>query len=260
MDSCLCAAVGFAEKDLAFDVPRLLQVAYPELPESTRVIDVSVAVVPVFSRVPVAPIGQVAGAMTRTDLARPVEAAEPGARTADFALPGGQQFAIEVDAVLASGTLTSVVWTLEARSRGPGPEPGLLPQLTRNDAWRVSPLWLGGAQRGDPVCLCLDPASWREQLNEPGRRVTVVTNLGEIPRGTTTVDVLFPKVPALRGLRVAPASDGAFRSAGTERGPRRAWTYRTNRPQPGWGLYAWPTPVPEIPKGAFTATVVPILD
>ena len=257
--SCVCTPVSLAEEDLAFDVPRLLQVAYPALPESTRVIDVSVAPVPVFSRVPVAPVGQVAAPIAETDLARPAETSGPAARTADFTMPNGQRFAIEVNAVLASGRLTSVVWSLEALSPGPGPVPGLLPALTRNEDWRVSPLRLGRAQRDAPACLCLDPAAWREHLTEPGRRVTVVTNFGEIRRGATTVDVLFPNVPPLRGIRVTPASDGAYRSGGTTRGPQRSWTYRTNRAQPGWGLYAWPTPPPQITKGAFRATVDPIL-
>jgi hypothetical protein len=189
-----------------------------------------------------------------------VEAPGPAARTADFTLPSGQRFAIEVITVLASGTTTSVVWSIEARSRGPGPAPGLVPELTRNDAWRVTPMRLGPTEGDGPTCLCLDPAAWGEHLEEPGRRVTVVTNFGEIPRGSTTVDVLFPKVSPLRGIRVTPASDGAFRSAGTARAPTRSWTYRTNRPQPGWGLYAWPTPAPKITKADFSATVNPILD
>ena len=258
--NCLCTPVSTAEENLALGVPRLLQVAYPTLPKSTRVIDVSVAPVPVFSRIPVAPVGEIAAPIAETDLARPVEAPGPAARTADFTLPSGQRFAIEVSAVLASGRLTSVVWSLEALSPGPGPGPGLLPELTRNDAWRATPLRLGRGQRGRPVCLCLDPAAWREHLTEPGRRVTVVTNFGEIRRGATTVDVLFPNVPPLVGIRVTPASDGAYRSGGTTRGPQRNWTYRKNRAQPDWGLYAWPTPAPQITKGAFTAIVDPILD
>ena len=256
--SCLCTPARLSEEDLALDAPRLLQVAYPELPETTRTIDVSVAPVPVFARVPVSPIGEVSNAIAETDLARPVETAEPSGRTADFTLPSGQRFAIEVDAVLASSSLTSVVWSLEVLTRGPGPGPRLLPELTRNDAWRVTPLRLGRPERDGPECLCLDPVTWREQLEEPGRRITVVTNLGEIPRGTTTVDVLFPGVPPLRGVRVRAASDGAYRSAGTVRGPQRTWTYRTNRPQRGWPLYAWPTPTPKITEGDFTATVYPI--
>ena len=256
---CLCTPARLAQEDLTLDVPRLLQVAYPPLPGSTRVVDVSVAPVPVFSRVPVTPIGEVSAPIAETDLARPVDAAAPLGRTADFSLPGGQRFAIEVEAVLASGTLTSVVWSLEARSRGPGPGPGLRPELTRNNAWRVTPLRLGRTEGGGPTCLCLDPATWREQLEEPGRRVTVVTNLDEIPLGTTAVDVLFPGLPPLRDIRVTPASDGAYRSSGTARGPRQTWSYRTNRAQPGWPLYNWPTPAPKITERAFTATVEPLL-
>jgi hypothetical protein len=256
---CLCTPARLAEEDLALDVPGLLQVAFPPLPESIRAIDVSVSPVPVFARIPVTPIGEVSAPIAETDLARPVEAAPALGRTADFTLSSGQKFAIEVEAVLASASLTSVVWSLEARSRGPGPGPGLQPQLTRKDAWRVSPLRLRPAHGDGPTCLCLDPATWREQLEEPGRRITVVTNLGEIPRGTTAADVVFPGLPPLENIRVNLASDGAFRSGGTVRGPRQTWSYRTNRAQPGWRLYNWPTPAPKITEGDFTATVDPIL-
>jgi hypothetical protein len=182
------------------------------------------------------------------------------ARTPDVAGSGGQRFAIEIHAVLASGTLTSVAWTLEAVSRGPGPEPGLVPELARIGDWRVTPMRLDPGGRARPVCLCTDPATWREYLTEPGRRITVVTNFGEIPRGTTSVDVVFPGVAELRGIGVTPASDGAFRAAGAVRTPRRSWTYRSSRPQPAWGLYAWPTPPPVVTKGGFTGRVDPILD
>jgi hypothetical protein len=255
---CLCAPARLAQDDLALDVPRLLQVAYPPLPASARAIDVSIAPVPVFSRVPVTAIGEISAPIAETDLARPVEAAEPLGRTADFTQTSGQRFAVEVNAVVASGSLTSVVWTLEARSRGPGPAPGLRPELTRNNAWRVGPLRLGRAD--GPACLCLDPVLWREQLEEPGRRVTVVTNLGEIPRGTTAVDVVFPGLPPVPDIRVTPASDGAFRSGGTTRGPRQTWEYRPNRAQPGWPLYDWPTPAPTITAGGFAGTVEEVLD
>ena len=30
---------------------------------------------------------------------------------------------------------------------------------------------------------------------------------------------------------------------------------RPNRPQPGWRVYSWPTPVPVVTKEAFTVTV-----
>jgi hypothetical protein len=257
--SCLCAPVRLADDDLALDVPRLLQVAYPELPAAVRAIDVSVAPVPVFSRIPVTAVGEMSAPIAETDLARPVGPIETLARTPDFTLPSGQRFAIDVHAVLASGTLTSVVWSIEALARGPGPGSGLRPELARHDAWRVTSMRLRGADGAEPACLCTDPAGWKEYLEEPGRRITVVTNFGDIPRGTTTVDVIFPDVPPLRDLGVATASDGAFRAGGIARAPRQSWTYRTNRPQPGWRLYAWPTPAPLITKGDFAGRVDPIL-
>ena len=260
-ETCLCISLWHAQQDLAYDVPRLLQVAYPTLPADLRVIDVSIALAPAFSRVPVAPLGEVSAPITETDLAAPVESPPPPlGRTPQFRLPGGQLFAIEVDAVLAGGTLTSVVWTLESRSRGPGPPPGLQPTLTRNDRWRVLPVRISATQAGDTGCLCADPARWREHLTEPGRRVTVVTTLGEIPRGATTVDVDFTEVAPLTDIPVRPASDAALRTAGTVRTPPRTWSTRPGRPARGWPLSSWPTPVPVITRGAFTATVSRILD
>lgn len=162
--------------------------------------------------------------------------------------------------MLAGGTLTSVVWTLESMSRGPGPPPGLAPTLTRNDAWRVAPVQVEATGPGDVGCLCSDPTRWRDQLTEPGRRVTVVTTLGEIPRGATTVDVEFGEVSPLRGIPVRPASDATLRAAGTVRTSLRTWSFRPDRPRAGWPLSSWPTPVPVITRGRFTATVDRILD
>lgn len=254
---CLCVSFGLAQQNLAYDVPRLLQVAYPALPADLRVVDVSIALVPVFSRVPVAPLGEVAAPTTQTDLAAPVEWPVPVERTPEFRLANGQLFAIEVIAVLASGTLTSVVWTLESRSPGPGPPRGLQPTLTRSGAWRVLPVQVEPAEADDAGCLCADPARWRGHLTEPGRRVTVVTTLGEIPRGATTVDVDFTEVSPLTGISVRPASDAALRTAGTVPGPDRTWSFRPDRR--GWSLSSWPTPVPVISKGRFLATVDRIL-
>ena len=259
-DACLCASVWLASESLAYDVPRLLQVAYPTLPADLRTVDVSIALAPVFSRVPVAPLGEVAAPITETDLAAPVESPSPPlGRTPQFRVADGQLFAIEVDAVLAGGTLTSVAWTLESMSRGPGPPPGLAPTLTRNDAWRVTPVQVEAAG-SDVDCLCSDPTRWREHLTEPGRRVRVVTTLGDVPRGTTTVDVEFGTVSPLRGIPVRPISDATFRTAGTVPGPEQTWSFRPGRPRAGWPISSWPTPVPVITQGAFTATVDRILD
>lgn len=259
VDQCLCVPVAQAQQGLAYDVPRLLQVAFPALPTELRLVDVAIAVAPVISRVPVAPLGQVAAPISDADLAVPAELPPPLARTPEFRLPGGQRFVLEVGAVLASGTLTSVVWTLEAQSRGPGPPPGLQPTLARND-WRVGPIRVGQAEPDDGECLCSDPARWQDQLTEPGRRVTVVTTLDEIPRGATNVDVLFPDLRPLTDIPVRPASDAALRTAGTVDGPSRTWTPRSGDPRRGWALRSWPTPVPVIAKGRYLATVDRILD
>ena len=61
--------------------------------------------------------------IAETDLARPVGPIETLGAYAGLHLPSGQRFAIDVHAVLASGTLTSVVWSIEALTPGPGPVP-----------------------------------------------------------------------------------------------------------------------------------------
>ena len=71
--------------------------------------------------------------------------------------------------------------------------------------------------------------------------------------------MLFPGVPPLRDLGVTTASDGAFRAGGTARAPRQSWTYRTNRPQPGWRLYAGRPRPRLITKGDFAGRVDQIL-
>ena len=114
--SCLCAPVRLADDDLALDVPRLLQVAYPELPAAVRAIDVSVAPVPIFSRIPVTAGRRDVGPDRRDRPGPPAPDRSRRSRVRRTS-PGrsGQRFAIDVDAVLASGTLTSVVWTSSRR-------------------------------------------------------------------------------------------------------------------------------------------------
>lgn len=255
---CLCTPVALARPDLVLDEPRLLQVAFPPLPPSIRLIDVWTGLAPVFTRVPVAAEGQVSLALGETDLARPAPEAEPRGRSPQFRVPSGQEFVVEVETILASGTLTSVVWTLEARTRGPGAA-SVSPVLTRDQT--TLELWPDGdgASLGGRGCLCRNPALWRSELTEPGRRVTVVATFSEVPRGTTSVDVKFgtatEPLAVLRSVSVTAASDGAFRSAGTTEAPRRTWSYRVNQPRPGWPLDAWPTPVPVIDPERVVATV-----
>jgi hypothetical protein len=253
---CLCAPVSSVRADAVLDEPRLLQVAFPPLPAATRLIDVWTGLAPIFTRVPVAATGQVSLALGGTDLARPAPAIEPRARSAPFRVASGQEFVVEVDAILAGASLTSVVWTLETRTRGPGDTSGLVMQVGNGE---VVPPWPAAAtSSGARGCLCPDRALWRSALTEPGRRLTLVSTFAELRRGTTSVDmVLGSDTDGADVLRVAvtAASDGAFRSAGTVETPRETWTSRIDRPQPGWPLEAWPPPVPVIEANRVLAVV-----
>ena len=139
--------------------PRLLQTAFPRLPASTRLVEVNIATVPIFSRVPVTPAGQVQTAASETDLARPAEARPPLASTEEFSRPSGQSFVFEVNSVLASGSFTSVVWTIHARSPGPGSIGTAHPQIRRSGvgpALRARTATVQFASEKTVQCLCPD--------------------------------------------------------------------------------------------------------
>ena len=72
----------------------------------------------------------------------------------------------------------------------------------------------------------------------------MVTNFPALPRGTTSVDVLFPGVDPLVAIAATPAPEGAFRAGSSMPADTTTWSYRRGRPQPGWSLSRWPTPVP----------------
>ncbi len=83
-----------------------------------------------------------------------------------------------------------------------------------------------------------------DRLENAGDQVTVVTNFPALPPGTTSVDVLFPGLDPMVGIDVAPAPDGAFRSGSLVPADISTWSHIWNRPQAGWSLVRWPTPVP----------------
>ena len=72
----------------------------------------------------------------------------------------------------------------------------------------------------------------------------MVTNFPALPRGTTSVDVLFPGIDPLVAIQVSPRLTGPSGPAARYRRDTATWSYRRNRPQPGWSLSRWPTPVP----------------
>jgi hypothetical protein len=258
-DMCLCSPAWLAGQTMVVDSPRLLQTTFPRLPASVRLVDVNIATVPIFSRIPVTPAGLVQRAASETDLARPAEAQPPLASTEEIRQPSGQSFVFEVDSVLASGSFTSVVWTVQARSPGPGSIGTAHPQLRRSGvgpALRPRTATVQFANEKTRQCLCPTLGNLVGRLQNAGDQVTVVTNYPALPRGTTSVDVLFPGVDPLVGIAASPAPEGAFRAGSPVPADTTTWSYRRSRPQPGWSLSRWPTPVPAaIDSDRFRSTV-----
>ena len=51
-DYCLCTPIWLSQRSLRIGVTTLLQVAFPELPDALRTVDVDIPTVPQFWRVP----------------------------------------------------------------------------------------------------------------------------------------------------------------------------------------------------------------
>ena len=276
---CLCIPLRFAQPALRVGETTLFQVAYPPLPAELRSIDVDVATVPIFSRVPVTPVGMVPLVSSPINLARSAAAAPPVAGIGPFRYPPqGQRFSIGVDTVWSSSTFTSIAWTITSLEDGPGLAAvvgppiaeGPPPSLAYNLAAASGPrLELPGqaplrsrlvstevSSRPAVECLCTDLRSWPSAGQRPDQLVHLVTNLPPIPRRTSVVDLVFPGAGTMREVPVATAPDATFRSAGPAPHQSELWTFRVASPQSGWPAHNWPTPVPDSRElGDFRATV-----
>ena len=236
---CLCAPARLAGQTMVVNGPRLLQTTFPRLPASIRLVEVNIATVPIFSRIPVTPAGMVQTAASETDLARPQERQPPLATTEEFARPSGQWCGFEVDAVLVSGSFTSVVWTVRARSSGPGSIGTAHPQIRRSGVGptlRARTATVQVASEKTVQCLCPSLGNLVDRLKGRGDEATVVTNFPALPRGTTSVDVLFPGVDPLVAIKVSPSPDGAFRAGTPMPANTTNWSYRRDRAQQGLSL------------------------
>ena len=256
---CLCTLAWLAGETLVVNSPRLLQTTFPRLPASTRLVEVNIATVPIFSRIPVTPAGLVQTAASKTDLARPEQKQPPPASTEQLTRPSGQSFVFEVDAVLVSGSFTSVVWTARARSSGAGSIGTAHPQIRRSGVGPTLRARTATVQIDNEKtlqCLCHTLHDLVDSLRIAGDQVTVVTNFPALPRGSTSVDVLFPGADPVVAVGTTPAPEGAFRAGSPVPADTSTWRYGQNQPQPGWPLSAWPTPVPAaIDPGRFQSTV-----
>ena len=206
-DYCLCTPIWLSQRSLRIGVTTLLQVAFPELPDALRTVDVDIPTVPQFWRVPVTPVGQVPVANRPTDLTRPAEVHPRVARSDMFRYGASEQvFRVRVHRVIAGGTFTSLEWAIVSVTGGDGVEAASGPPFASEDAATVTgdnPAAASGPvlHVGDDAtilqarvvtnrltsgkadeCLCTDLRVWAAALRQPDKVATVVTNYPALPR------------------------------------------------------------------------------
>ena len=276
---CLCTPVTLAQRSLRMDYTTLLQVAFPALPNDLENVDVQLATVLPFSRVPVTPLGMLPLASYPTDLTRPAEPTPVIASTKPFSYRStGQRYLVMVNAVYTSSSFTSIAWTILAVEPGRGLQAASTPpfadaapprraynQISASGpqikfgagrpVWRARLVTTKLAGLGALECLCTD-LRFGAALRQTGQQMRVMTNLRPVPAGTSRVDIVFPGLATFTDVAVTSAPDSTFRSAGPAVREAGFWTYRTDQPHPGWQPRDWPTPLPRSYQfRTFRATV-----
>jgi hypothetical protein len=267
---CLCTPIEFVQRRLRVGVTTLLQTAYPEVPAGRRTVDVSIATVPPFWRVPITPAGRVPLADRPTDLTRPADgevADMSRAEPSKMFRYGEQVFRVAAVRVVASSTFTSVEWVIVSITGGDGVDRASTPPFARTGATTsaaANPVAASGPRLrpngSDAVfqarlvtdrlqsatadeCLCTDLRGWAAVLRRPDKVATVVTNYPALPPGTSRAEVLFAGLAPIEVL-VTAAPDAARRTADSAPATSRFWPSRRGVPRPGWEPREWPTPVP----------------
>lgn len=283
VQNCLCSPVRLAERRLRIGSTQLLQIAFPALPADVATVDVDIATVPIFWRVPVTPVEMVPLATGPVDLARPAGRRPQGPWTQPFSYgPGRQQFVISVEQVLVASTFTSLRWTIRSVTAGAGlnvvTSTPFSAGLVAGEGYNVisasgpeiRPAGRGaGVSRtrrmstGSPLapvkCLCSDLGSWATALRSAGKQASVVTNFAAVSPDTRRVDVLLPGLTTIKGVQVTRATDASTKSAGPVRRSSKTWTYGTDPPA-GWTADQWPTPLPDVAQlPRFDGDVVALL-
>ena len=266
---CLCTPLGPMRRDLRVGETRLLQVAFPALPESLGHVDVGFLTVTPFRHVPVSPPGTVPVATGPTDLARPEEPTTLPPTRIDFANPPGSgQFQwVHVARVLAAPGRTTLEWTLTSvhdqqvpvldyappvESRPPtgvtvlGASQASGPVL-RGGAVRLHSQWTRTTVSGRAAyaCQCTEIGRWAAGLRYAGAYAVLVTNYPALPTGTRTVDVELPGSGVLRDIAVTPVEDAAGRLEASVPAEVGRWTYSPDDPPTGRPTSAWPTDTPD---------------
>src|SRR5215208_687194 len=264
--SCLCTPVTVAQRNLRIDHTTLLQVAFPALPNDLATVDVELATVPPFWQVPVTPAGMLPLASYPTELTRPGEATSVVAGTKAFAYrPAEQHYLVMINGVYASGTFTSIAWTILSLDRGRGLQTASSPPLADAEPpehpynqvsaagpqlslsigiYRARLVTTQFTGHGTLECLCTDLRIGAGAFRRIGQQMRAVTNFPALPAGTSKVDIVLPGLTTLTDVAVTRAPDATFRSAGPAVRDVWFWTYRPDQPHPGWAPRDWPTPVP----------------
>lgn len=280
VDHCLCTPVWVAQRGLRVGVTTLLQIAFPELPDALRTVDVDIATVPQVWRVPVNPVGHIPVADGPTNLARPAEV-DARAESSDMFRYGAseQVFRIRVHHVITSSTFTSMEWAIVSVTGGDGVDLASTPPFASSDAATVTgfnPAAASGpalrvdggrttlrtrvmtnrltSARADE-CLCTALRGWPAVLRRPDKVATVVTNYPALPAGTQRVTVIFEGLEPI-DVEVLPASDASSQTREAVPATVRSWPLSRDNSRPGWEPGEWPTPVPSRPQlERYTAPV-----
>jgi hypothetical protein len=277
---CLCTPLTLVQRTLRLGYTRVLQVAFPALPDGLENVDVQLATVPPFWHVPVTPRGMLPLASYPADLARPAEPTPVIGSTRPFSYrSAGQRYLIMINSVYSSSSFTSIAWTilslepgrgLQAASRPPFADAAPPhrasnaisaggPQIkigTGRSVWRARLVTTKLTGLNALECLCSDLRLGAATLRRAGQQMRVITNLPPVPAGTSRVDVVLPGLTTFSDLAVTPAPDSSFRSAGPAVRRTDFWTYQAEQPHPGWRPRDWPTPLPRADQlRAFRATV-----
>jgi hypothetical protein len=263
---CLCTR--FVRHSLRIGYTSLFQITYPALPDDLATVDVYLATVPPFWRVPVTRPGMLPLASSPTDLSRGAEVTSVVASTKVFRHPvADQSYLVMVNAVYASSTFTSIAWTIHAVAPGRGLQTASTPPLADaqpppqpyNQASAGGPqIRFGTSQAltrarlvtnklvgsGMVECLCTDLRIGASSMRQMGGHMSVVTTLPPLPAGTSKIDVVLPGLTTLADIAVTLAPDSTFRSAGPAVRDVWVWTYRPYQRHPGWVPRDWPTPLP----------------
>jgi hypothetical protein len=266
---CLCTPLWAIQQNLRVGETRLLQTAFPALPNALSQVDVDLVNLAPFSHIPVTPVGMVPTAQRSSDFGQPtsppVTAAEQVYRD-----PGGDKRvqSIQIDRVISAPGRTTVEWTLhsltehwdlawkppvsstiadqtEVVDANVTSGPLIRPHGATSPPIKVS--WITARLNGRDAyeCLCSTLGLWAGGLRHDGGAASVAGNYPALPPGTRSVDVLLPGVGTLSDIPVTAAPDATVRLGPPVARRVETWTYNDQNPPRDWTTAEWPTPLPD---------------